>query len=231
MKRILLGSMIAAALLLTTGCGGDDKKVDAPGVTADTTAPTIGATATGAIDTAITLATDDTAVTSMTIAGDDAGMFTKSGATATATTAGTYNITVTAADAASNSATQAVVVTVTGGTDPDPVTGIVSGGLVWTALAADDDDSADDGKILRDEAIAKCPAGTTLPTAQQLEDSNLTDLLSADKLNVTILLGVWVDDNATSAYALDGAASPVDGYVFTPDAGDTNYYTCVKAAN
>ena len=186
MKRLLLGSMIAAALLLTTGCGGDDKKVDAPGVTADTTAPTIGATATGAIDTAITLATDDTAVTSMTIAGDDAGMFTKSGATAKATTAGTYNITVTAEDAAGNSATKAVTVTVTGdsGDSGDSGENNASGDVVklgdnyWvkvqTADTLDDETTADVNettfaKVTYVDAVAYCTergTGWKLPAAE-----------------------------------------------------------------
>ena len=255
MKRILLGSMIAAALLLTTGCGGDDKKVDAPGVTADTTAPTIGATATGAIDTAITLATDNTAVTTMTIAGADAGSFTKSGATATATTAGTYNIIVTAADAAANSATQAVVVTVTGGGTPDPVATenkVDLGNLgTWIVVQAKDveDNATTDvnetsfARVSYDKANTYCGnLGTdwVLPTKEDLATLETSNVLNADVTDATgqIILnanvvpsGVVVLWTSTNAEA-EGFYLGSDSDAGNPESASADFenawYTCVK---
>ena len=154
MKKLILGSVVTAALVFT-GCGSDDNETTTPA--GDTVKPVVSAAATGAIDTAIVLATDNTAVTSMRIGGADKGMFTLSGATATATTAGTYHITVTAKDAANNtSGEQAVVVTVTGGNsgsgDPTvrtaatPYIGsdvVELGGKKWLKLKGTSDGSDD----------------------------------------------------------------------------------------
>lgn len=113
MKKLVLGSVVAAALVFT-GCGSDD---DTPAAGADKVKPAVSSTASGAGAAKLTLATDNKGVTKVTITGADAAKFTVN-ADKTVTipaTPATYNITVTAEDAAGNKTTQDVVVTVTGG--------------------------------------------------------------------------------------------------------------------
>ena len=111
MKKLILGSVVTAALVFS-GCG-DDKKKTTPA--ADKIKPVVNATATAAIDTVIVLATDNKGVTSIELSGDDANHFTINGTTIkTPATAGTYTVKVVAKDAAGNTTTKDVVVTVTG---------------------------------------------------------------------------------------------------------------------
>jgi hypothetical protein len=236
-KKLLLGSLVAAALVFT-GCGDDDDTTTPDGGnsgSADTVKPVVKTTATAPVDSAIILATDNVAVTEITLSGTGAQAFTVDGTTVTTpATAGSYMVTVTAKDAAGNEGTGDVNVTVTSSSTPAPTNTIISSGLEWTKLTVDDDDSETDGRRLRADALAQCPAGTGFPTVAQLE-ANLTDL--ATKFNIATINGgndvpVFTTD-AANDFVIEvtpNASGVIEGYTQANDGSSASFFTCVKAA-
>ncbi len=242
MKKLILGSVVAAALVFT-GCGDDD---DTTVVTpaADTVKPTVAATASGAAAAALTLATDNEGVTEISITGADASQFIVN-ADKTVTipsTPNTYNITVTAKDAAGNETVQDVVVTVTGGS-ASTVGDFTLGGKSWTALREDNDANATlDGRITYTLALAECQSkGMDLPTLEELEatktmDDNKSSALKAEsafKFNELGLsaLALWTkgaDVDPTKGFALFSSNDTNDDGQFDTTGTDTEYFTCVK---
>ncbi len=253
MKRLLLGSMIAATLLLTTGCDDDDTKKDD---TADTTAPvfTTGATLSMTTGGTVTIvATDDTAPITYALTSGEG--FTLSGATLTApdtaTAEGTpASITVTATDSAvtPNTATKTIAVTVSVPSGGDEGT-ITLNGLTWTTtVVADVDENATTGaKVDFATAQAACVSlGRTLPTMTEFlatipvtsADDNSTLRTDAFMASAPADFALWASDSDTTSKAFGFFATGDDegtnerneaapGY--TTDAEGTNYYTCVKA--
>ena len=130
MKKVLLGSVVATALLMMSGCGGSDspKKDDNttnPPVTKDVTKPTVNSTVSGKPGDALALskfATDDKGLKSVEISGADKDKFTvnNDGTITLPSTEGTYTITIKAEDKAGNKTASDVTVTVkdSGATPP-----------------------------------------------------------------------------------------------------------------
>ncbi len=253
MKRLLLGSMIAAALLLTTGCDDDNTKVDDNQTVVDTTAPvfTTGTTLSMVTGGTTTIAATD-ASAPITYALTVANGFTLNGSTLTAPDkAGETNVTVTARDSATtpNTATQTIAITVTvpssGGVDTVSVNN-----YTWTVVTADADDNETTGtKVNFATAKAACTSmGRTLPTLTQLlatipetsADDNSTLRTGEFMTNAPSDFALWAADSDTSSKGFGFYASGDDegtnnrnetekGYVVDP--AGANYYTCVKATN
>ena len=225
MKKLILGSIVTAALVFT-GCGSDDTPA------ADTTKPVVKATATAQTDSSVILATDNVAVTEITLSGAGAAGFTKSGTTVTTpATAGNYMVHVVAKDAAGNTGEGDVNVTVTAA---PAGTGIVFNNLEWTPLHAVDANDTISGRQNQTAAAAKCAAlGKRLPTLAEL-NATAADLKpnTAFRNTAPDQLVVWSDTTLTGYY-FNGkdanTSSDVASYTDnTWDATTTNFYTCVE---
>ena len=229
MKRLLLGSMIAATLLLTTGCDDDDTTP-----AAENAAPVLGAVDTTMITGASTTltATDETPAT-VTFTTDSTD-FTIAGSTLTAPdTAATYNVTIVTTDAAGLTDTDTVSIVVS---EPS-AGGIVYNSLGWDALIARDDaNDTVSGRQNQTEAAARCvAAGKRLPTLAELQTSALelkTD--TAFRSDAGNQLVVWSGDTDLTGYYFNGVEAnvTVDDDSYTDAAwtdATTNFYTCVEA--
>ncbi len=229
MKKLILGSVVAAALVFT-GCGSDDDTP--PAATPDTTAPVVNATATAQVDSTVTLATDNVGVASIVLSGAGAASFTTSGTTVTTpATAGNYIVHVLAKDAAGNEKEGDVNVTVTAAAAG---TGITYGGLEWTPLIAADANDTISGRQSQADATTKCTdAGKRLPTLVELQ-TNATSLKPDLSFRGAApdQLVVWSSTNLTGYY-FNGTDANVtsddDNYTeATWTVTTTNFYTCVQ---
>jgi len=216
MKRLLLGSMIAASLLLTTGCNDDDTPADrtAPVVQTADFSMAAGATQTITANEASTFA----------LIGDAQGFVLTSAGNLTApAVANTYALAIKATDTAGNvSETKTINVTVTeasggtdtgGGEDTAVVVGevVTLGGNDWvkvqTADTPDDETTADVNettfaKVTYADAVAYCTgqgAGWTLPAAADfltIQTSSETDI---ENMNGQLVLDPSILAAGTSA--------------------------------
>ena len=190
-------------------------------VVTDRLAPIINPTVNAAVDTDIVLATDNVAVTALTLTGTDATHFVVNGTTVrTPATAGTYHIGVTAKDFANNTTTQNVTVTVTNVAQ--------TGTLIWSPV--------EDNRYTWDQANSACQAMANgpwrLPTISELRaysDTLHAQLPASAKGSV-----IWSADDATPE--ANGTKRRFGwGYFDTPadesaqPVSQPYYFTCVKS--
>ncbi len=237
MKKLILGSVVAAALVFT-GCGDDNTTTPSTG---DTTNPVVKQTATAAADSTVVLATDNVAVTEITLSGAGAQGFKVSGTTVTTpATAGNYIVHVVAKDAAGNSGEGDVNVTVTAASAGN---GVTLNGLEWTALKPVDANATLSGRQTFAAARAICQdMGMDLPLDTKVAETNTTELKNIAAFNFdaavasntpTTALVIWTRDDAGAShgYALYAPGQANDDAPYTDaawTADTTNFYTCVK---
>ncbi len=248
MKKVLLGSVVVAALLMS-GCGGSDSPKKENNTTKptpstkDTTPPTISPAVSGKPGEALALskfATDDKGLKSVNISGTDSDKFkVNDDNTITLPSAeGTYTITIVAVDKSGNQATSDLKVTVKAGDTTPPATDNSAfsikniNGLDWTPIKPEDDNDTISGRQLQNNASAMCTElGGELPTATQLTTEVANQLRSTDFVkDAPNLFVVWYKD-ADKGYFFNGKDSNGSEDVpdYAPeDPGTTFYYTCVK---
>ncbi len=247
MKKVLFGSVVVAALLMS-GCGSsssnDDGNTTNPTPsTQDTTKPTISTVISGKVGETLQLskfATDDRGLKSVNLSGADSDKFTinDDNTIKLPAKAGTYHITIKAEDNAGNKAEADVTVTVAdSGTTPPPAGNSAFSiksinGLDWTPIKPEDDNDTISGRQLQNNASAMCTElGGELPTATQLTTEVANKLRDTDFVkDAPNLFVVWYKD-ADKGYFFNGKDSNGSEDVpdYSPeDAGTTFYYTCVK---
>jgi len=246
MRKLLLGSVVTAALVFT-GCGGGSKTSTPTGggTAADTARPvfTTGSEFTMEKNgTKMIVATDASTVT-YTLTDNANALFSLTGNVLQAPEPDTdtdYNITIKATDSATNATTKTFLVHV-----KDIITTTI-GGLEWTPLKVLDENGTISGKQTFAEAKTRCAdLGMTLPTQEKLSEINTTVLKNDSVFNYTTArnsnqntgsLVIWADGNSQKAFLLNfsdtnSASEKLDDNNYT-DSGwttdSTNFYTCVK---
>ncbi len=258
MKKIILGSVVTAALVFT-GCGSDDDTTPV----ADTQAPVVETAVNATLGQTIALATDNVAVTKITISGDDANMFPANNGSVTAPASpGTYHIKVVAEDAAGNkSAETDVTVTVEAGSDntgggTTPVANEVDLGnlgkwvKIQTADVMDDLNTADVNetsfaRISHDDAVAFCSnlgTGWVLPSRDDIlsiaTSGNVADpanIVGQIVLNTEVLeagtaatTSVIWTSNSDTSGVYLGSADGNGNADYNVTDGTTYFHTCVN---
>ena len=226
MKKLILGSVVVAALVFT-GCGDDDTTA------VDTTAPVI-TTTDGSVPLA--LAATDASTVTFSLLGNDKDKFEIVGSSLKAksgTADNTYALTIVATDAAGNHSSKDITVTVGGGNN---------GALTF--------DSVEDNRTTWAVADAACKsAGKRLPTMAELNTTVLPSITFPTNTFTSVLWtsdddidsnGAVVADTKIGAWYKNGtSAAPEalprlltvhdhDGNASTPDAEFTYFHTCVQ---
>lgn len=174
MKRLLLGSMIAASLILATGCGSDDNDND-NGDGADTTKPVVN-TPDFSMDTNGTYRITANETSTFALIGEDHNFtLTAAGILTAPAVENTYTLAVQATDEANNtSATKSINVTVSdassGGSQVP--TKVTADGKEWSALIPYDENATISGRQTYAVALAECQGqGMDLASLTDLEDT------------------------------------------------------------